>query len=163
MDLLRRLQEWYKMHCDGDWEHSYGVKIDTLDNPGWKLKVDLTGTLLENVDFLSIKAGDPENKTEFWLECAKKKGKFVACGSVDALEKMIFLFLEWAERNTDTSPWDSTVDEMIAQCHELNDVEQLRDLFRKINDIPNEHPHKAVLIEAFNEKWNELLENNMIQ
>ena len=54
MELLKRLQNWYKMHCDGDWEHSYGVIIDTLDNPGWKLSVDLTDTLLEDAEFLPI-------------------------------------------------------------------------------------------------------------
>ena len=43
MDELQLLQEWYVAQCDGDWEHSYGVKIDTLDNPGWSLKVDLVG------------------------------------------------------------------------------------------------------------------------
>ena len=32
MDLLIWLQNWNQNHCDGDWEHLYGVKIDTLDN-----------------------------------------------------------------------------------------------------------------------------------
>jgi hypothetical protein len=36
--------EWYLAHCNGDWEHQYGVRIATLDNPGWILDVDLTGT-----------------------------------------------------------------------------------------------------------------------
>jgi hypothetical protein len=33
-DLLRWLQDWHAGQCDGDWEHSYGVDIGTLDNPG---------------------------------------------------------------------------------------------------------------------------------
>lgn len=32
--LLYRLQQWYHSMCDGDWEHCYGVKIETSDNPG---------------------------------------------------------------------------------------------------------------------------------
>ncbi|MDP8910052.1 MAG: immunity 53 family protein, partial [Chloroflexota bacterium] len=36
-----------KAQCDGDWEHSYGVEICTLDNPGWSVKVDLQGTELK--------------------------------------------------------------------------------------------------------------------
>jgi len=37
---LTELQAWYVVQCDGDWEHTYGVKIETLDNPGWMLRVD---------------------------------------------------------------------------------------------------------------------------
>ena len=29
------LQGWYMAHCDDDWEHSFGVTIETIDNPGW--------------------------------------------------------------------------------------------------------------------------------
>jgi len=34
-NVMERIQDWYRRQCDGDWEHSYGVKIETLDNPGW--------------------------------------------------------------------------------------------------------------------------------
>ncbi len=34
MDLLTWVQRWYLDQCDGEWEHEWGVKIDTLDNPG---------------------------------------------------------------------------------------------------------------------------------
>ena len=39
-----RLSAWYAKHCNGDWEHSDGVKIETLDNPGWLAKVDIAST-----------------------------------------------------------------------------------------------------------------------
>ncbi|MFG1863456.1 immunity 53 family protein [Microbispora bryophytorum] len=45
------LQRWYAAQCDGEWEHAYGVKIDTLDNPGWNIAVDLVGTDLEGHAF----------------------------------------------------------------------------------------------------------------
>ena len=41
---LSWLMQWYLAECNDDWEHSYGVKIDTLDNPGWTLKIDLRET-----------------------------------------------------------------------------------------------------------------------
>lgn len=44
MDTLQELQRWYRSQCNGDWEHSYGVKIDTLDNPGWSVTVELADT-----------------------------------------------------------------------------------------------------------------------
>ncbi|GHB54781.1 hypothetical protein GCM10010331_48120 [Streptomyces xanthochromogenes] len=34
-NVLDRLQSWYSAQCNGDWEHEWGIKIDTLDNPGW--------------------------------------------------------------------------------------------------------------------------------
>ncbi|NUW33871.1 hypothetical protein HTZ77_20900 [Nonomuraea sp. SMC257] len=45
-DALVFLQSWYASCCDDDWEHGYGVTIDTLDNPGWRLEVDLVNTPL---------------------------------------------------------------------------------------------------------------------
>jgi hypothetical protein len=47
--VLGRLQEWYRSRCDGDWEHSYGVKVETLDNPGWLVTVDLEDTPWEQL------------------------------------------------------------------------------------------------------------------
>lgn len=39
MDVFQWLQEWYIQNCDGDWEHCYGIKIGTLDNPGWSIDI----------------------------------------------------------------------------------------------------------------------------
>jgi hypothetical protein len=39
-DNLTWLMRWYLAECNGDWEHSYGVRVETLDNPGWSLKID---------------------------------------------------------------------------------------------------------------------------
>ena len=44
MDFLQR---WYAEQCNGDWEHEFGIKIETLDNPGWNLEIDLSGTGFE--------------------------------------------------------------------------------------------------------------------
>jgi hypothetical protein len=38
------LQRWFADACDGEWERTRGVHVDQLDNPGWTLKIDLTGT-----------------------------------------------------------------------------------------------------------------------
>ncbi len=37
MNTLTWIQKWYAKHCNGDWEHFYGVKIETVDNPGWSV------------------------------------------------------------------------------------------------------------------------------
>ncbi|MGW1432997.1 Imm53 family immunity protein [Streptomyces sp. NPDC002431] len=41
------LQGWYSAQCDEDWEHEWGVRINTLDNPGWSVRIDLEDTDLE--------------------------------------------------------------------------------------------------------------------
>jgi len=46
-DNLKWLTQWYLAQCNDDWEHLYGVKIDTLDNPGWSLRIELTGTAMQ--------------------------------------------------------------------------------------------------------------------
>ena len=48
--MLTWLEGWYTRCCDGEWEHRYGVCIETLDNPGWLIRIDLTGTDLGSVD-----------------------------------------------------------------------------------------------------------------
>lgn len=157
MELLKRLQNWYQLHCDGDWEHSYGVIIDTLDNPGWKLTVDLTDTLLEDVNFQPINIGNPENKNNFWLSCQKLDNTFIGSGGVDSLENLISIFLDWADDNCDTSNWDDNVNEMIEQCKRCDNLEQLRQLYRDIDSIPSEHMRKNELVKLFNEKWKLLI------
>jgi hypothetical protein len=50
-ELITWLQNWYAAPCDGDWEHSYGVQIETLDNPGWYVIISLADTPLEGTTF----------------------------------------------------------------------------------------------------------------
>jgi hypothetical protein len=39
MDEFSELQDWYAAHCNGEWEHQHGVVIESLDNPGWWVKI----------------------------------------------------------------------------------------------------------------------------
>lgn len=50
-NVPRDLQTWYASQCDGGSEHAFGITIETLDNPGWTLKVQLTDTKLEGATF----------------------------------------------------------------------------------------------------------------
>ena len=43
-ELLNWLMTWYESQCDGNWEHSWGVRIGTLDNPGWSVRINLAET-----------------------------------------------------------------------------------------------------------------------
>ena len=92
--LLEELQLWYRDHCDGDWEHQYGVVIETLDNPGWLLKIDLVGTGLESKPFTPIEDTSSEDG---WLHCKIEDRKFQAAGGPTMLSAAISTFLSWAK------------------------------------------------------------------
>jgi len=97
---LEWLMNWYVAECNNDWEHSYGVKIDTLDNPGWTIEIDLRDTVLEGSTFTS-KRGEPAEDLEEW----RKNGSWwiaeadgvcfkAACGPRD-LSSIIGVFRQW--------------------------------------------------------------------
>jgi hypothetical protein len=89
-----RLATWYQSHCDGDWEHIYGIKIDTLDNPGWSVDISLQETELEDKDYEQIKI---ERSQEDWLRCSVKDGQFqIRCSPLN-LEEGLNTFLTWAD------------------------------------------------------------------
>ena len=37
---ISELEKGFRDRCDGDWEHQGGIRIETLDNPGWVVRVD---------------------------------------------------------------------------------------------------------------------------
>lgn len=94
MDALKRLQDWYRLQCDGEWEHRYGVEVGTLDNPGWRLQFDLVGTAVESRHFAQFKVDRSESD---WIHAKVEDGKFVAACGPSNLEEALKLFLDWAE------------------------------------------------------------------
>ena len=93
-DVLRWLQAWYARHCDGDWEHSWGVRIETLDNPGWHVKIDLAGTSLEGRSFTDV----VEMRSEWdWVECRVEDDAFRGYGGAGTLTEILEIFRSWAE------------------------------------------------------------------
>jgi len=47
MESINQLMNWYASNCDDDWEHIFGIKIQTIDNPGWSFKADIVDTEVE--------------------------------------------------------------------------------------------------------------------
>jgi hypothetical protein len=97
MNELQRLQHWYTSQCNEDWEHSFGVKIETLDNPGWWLEVDLRETDLSGKEFNTISRGDSEDDVD-WIHCKVESDKFVGSGGASNLAELLQHFLAWAGR-----------------------------------------------------------------
>jgi hypothetical protein len=96
LSSLEQLEKWYRAQCNGDWEHQWGVEIGTLDNPGWRVRIDLAettkqGTALEKIE---IKRSE-QNWIIYWVA----ENRFhVACGP-ENLSEAISLYIQWFESN----------------------------------------------------------------
>jgi hypothetical protein len=99
-NVVRRVQEWFKESCDGRWEHDFGVKIESTDNPGWWVTIDLNGTRLLGRPFELVGRGDLESNDPDppWMRCYVEDGVFNGAGDPDALDEILKVFLEWADR-----------------------------------------------------------------
>jgi hypothetical protein len=64
--ILSKLMRWYYANCNEEWEHSCGVKIDTLDNPGWLVVINLEGT---GIALESIPPTKVYRDKDDWCEC----------------------------------------------------------------------------------------------
>jgi hypothetical protein len=94
MSELADLQDWDASVCDGEWEESYGVTIETLDNPGWNIEIDLIGTYLEGIVMAPVQVDRGEHD---WLRCNVDDGKFIAFGGPRNLVEIVGHFNSWAE------------------------------------------------------------------
>ncbi len=104
MNTIDKLQSWYLSHCNGDWEHSSGVSIGTLDNPGWTIDIDLENTNLQTTNFKEISFGVGDNAQTSgndWMVCKVEDKIFKARGGPLKLEEMLRIFLQWAEDNSE--------------------------------------------------------------
>ena len=95
MSLLEELQTWYLSQCGENWEDVNGVEINTLDNPGWSVTIDLNGTNLATRPFTEIKDLDDDQD---WMRCWVDREKFEGVGDPRKLEKILSVFLDWARR-----------------------------------------------------------------
>src|SRR3954465_13941454 len=99
MDLIAALQEGFASQCDGEWEHQYGVKIETCDNPGWLVKIDLVGTPLQSRPFAPLTENVGPNcfqEAPRWLSCQVENGVWAGAGDETKLPIILKTFLEWA-------------------------------------------------------------------
>lgn len=93
-DDLQWLMSWYATHCNGKWEHQFGVKIETLDNPGWIVEIDLTETELGECAYDSSAVNRSQSD---WLSCKVENQKFIGAGDVTKLTELIRKFRLFAQ------------------------------------------------------------------
>ncbi len=90
------LQSWYRSQCDGEWEKTRGVTIESMETPGWMVTVDLSGTGLAGAPMKPLRidhaAGD-------WIECRVENGQFVGMGDPAKLLTILQVFEKWVDRS----------------------------------------------------------------
>ena len=94
MSSLRSLEDWYASRCDGDWEHSFGITIETLDNPGWAVRIALAETRLAGRPFEQVQI---DRSPDDWLRCSVEADVFKGYGGPGNLHEILDAFSRWAK------------------------------------------------------------------
>ena len=89
---LEWLAEWYWQQCDGDWEEEHGVVVETLDNPGWMISIDLAGTGLEG---RTLHQERTERGDDDWVSASSDGVTFRGAGGPRNLPELVERFRAW--------------------------------------------------------------------
>ncbi len=89
---------WYIAQCDGEWEHRYGIKLQTLDNPGWLLNIalihtDLQGCAMQEISEGCSPLGHPVSLR--WIACTVKENVFRGACDPTQVARLFSVFDEF--------------------------------------------------------------------
>lgn len=93
MDELTRLQRWWLANIDGDWEHGSGIRISTLDNPGWRVSINVKMPSQHPFEIARIEV---ERSEHDWYHCWTESGMFEGAGGPENLRDILRVFLDAA-------------------------------------------------------------------
>jgi|ERR1700730_2700727 len=88
--ITTELEAWYVDQCDGLWEHGLGIRIDTLDNPGWVVKIDLKNPSSIVLQWKGVELVVSEDD---WIICGVEEEKYVGRGDASKLGAILTIFL----------------------------------------------------------------------
>ena len=91
MDLLQRIQRWYTINCNGDWEYGRGITISTVSNPGWAVTIPLQDTCLHNA---SMDSFQDQRTTTNWVSYLIRDGAFEGNGGPENLTEILSYFFD---------------------------------------------------------------------
>jgi hypothetical protein len=95
--MINWIQNWFNDQCDGEWEHTHVIKIQSLDNPGWNIEIDFNNTKV-NIDDLDWRLYEI-SETD-WVGFSIINNIFSASGDSLKLDLMFKIFKLLAEKNT---------------------------------------------------------------
>lgn len=99
-ETLQRLSAWHLRQCDGEWEHHHGVTICSLDNPGWRVTINVGATPLAAKPFVTMADGvnvRRHPRKERWMFCHLDGTEWTGACDPSRLDEVLRIFLAWAE------------------------------------------------------------------
>lgn len=87
--MIEWLQQWYFEQCDGEWEHEYGITIETVDNPGWVVTIDLSFTKISDLQIPDTLIEEDKNN---WVSFSIVNKVFTGAGDTKKLYEIINVF-----------------------------------------------------------------------
>ncbi|MDH0732778.1 immunity 53 family protein [Pseudomonas sichuanensis] len=89
-NLIEKLQNWYSSQCNDVWEHSFGIEITNIDNPGWKIKI--TGANNKSNLNINVERSDTD-----WIVIKADDTAFQAYGGSLNLQELLEAAAKWLE------------------------------------------------------------------
>lgn len=98
--LTSWLMQWYKSQCDGDWEHMFGMKIQSDEKANWTVKIDLCNTTMQWIEIPPVYINNGLND---WMKVTEGKDEngffqFVGNGDSTKLIQIIEIFQILAQK-----------------------------------------------------------------
>lgn len=91
LSSLVQIQNWFASQCNDEWEHEHGIVIETIDNPGWHVRIALARTT-QAFNPIEVSRGD-----EDWYQCRVKAEVFEGFGGATNLSEILNVFVSWTE------------------------------------------------------------------
>lgn len=87
-DGIAWLEQYLIDHANGEWEHDFGITIQSSDNPGWLVKIDLSGRAMEPLNrdpIINVRRSESE-----WITISKKDQSLIGtCGPANLDELLL--------------------------------------------------------------------------
>lgn len=87
-NLIEVLQDWYASQCNDVWEHSFGVEIANIDNPGWRVKINGVSSK-KAIDL------DSDRDDVNWVRVKATETEFIGYGGPNNLNEILTLAIDW--------------------------------------------------------------------
>jgi hypothetical protein len=88
-NIFNWLQEWYISQCDGEWEHDEGIKIQSSDNPGWIIEINVKDT---EAEYFNVPWKLNERSENDWFGYRIENGMYSAAGDPTKLSFLLSIF-----------------------------------------------------------------------
>jgi hypothetical protein len=95
-NLIVALEDGYWHQRNENWKHEFRLSMDTLDNPDWKITIDLNNPDIINKIFETYKVERAKNN---WCCCWIENLKFEGRGGAKNLREILEVFFSWLQED----------------------------------------------------------------